>query len=133
MGRRMETRGHELRIVAAVLLHVAALSRAAVYAGERVEYNRDIRPILSANCFPCHGPDEKKRKAKMRLDRKDDALRDRDGYAVIVPGQPDESEVVLRIEADDDTLKMPPPKSRKTLTPAQVERIKAWIAQGAEY
>ncbi len=93
-----------------------------------ISYNRDIRPILSDNCFYCHGPDANKRKGKLRLDVREDALK-----KAIVEGKPDESELVKRIfQADPDEL-MPPPDSAKKLTPAQKDLLKRWIAQGAKY
>src|SRR5215469_10330163 len=98
-----------------------------------VEFNRDIRPILSNNCFQCHGPDQKKRKADLRLDTKDGLFKQADGYANIVPGRLDESELYVRIASDDEAEQMPPPKSGKTLTKAQVETIKRWIEEGAEW
>ncbi|MEO6812071.1 MAG: PSD1 and planctomycete cytochrome C domain-containing protein [Isosphaeraceae bacterium] len=102
-------------------------------SGAKVDYDRDVRPILSNTCFACHGPDPKPRKAELRLDRKDDVLRDRDGYAVVVPGDVEASELAARIEADDDTILMPPPKSGKSLTKPQIDILKRWIAQGAEW
>ena len=95
----------------------------------RVQFNRDIRPILSENCYACHGPDKNKRKAKLRLDERASAV----GLQAIVPGKADESELVARIQSDDAEQVMPPPASRKTLTPAQKDLLKQWIAQGAEY
>ncbi|MFO0907547.1 MAG: PSD1 and planctomycete cytochrome C domain-containing protein [Isosphaeraceae bacterium] len=99
----------------------------------RVEYNRDVRPILSDNCFLCHGPDAKTRKGKLRLDRRDDAVRDRDGHAAVVPGNVEESELIARILSDDALDQMPPPSAHKTLTAAQKDILKRWVAQGAEY
>jgi mono/diheme cytochrome c family protein len=100
---------------------------------ERVEYNRDVRPILSDNCFYCHGPDPKHREAKLRLDTREGAVADRGGSVAIVPGKPDESEMVDRIASDDPTEVMPPPKTHKTLTAAQKDVLRRWVAQGAEY
>ena len=102
-------------------------------ADPKLDFNRDIRPILSDHCYACHGPDLKARKADLRLDRKDDALRDRDGHAAIVPGDLEASELVARIEAEEDEVRMPPPKARKPLSRAQVETLKRWIAQGAPW
>jgi hypothetical protein len=99
----------------------------------RVEFNRDIRPILSNTCFVCHGPDNHKRKAKLRLDREEHAFADRGGYQAIVPGKPAESEVFKRITSADPKEHMPPPKSKKELTRNQVELIRSWIEQGAKY
>jgi mono/diheme cytochrome c family protein len=93
------------------------------------EYNRDVRPILAENCFACHGPDSAARKAKLRLDRPDDAVK----AGAIAPGKPDESEALRRIFSDDPQELMPPPKTKKTLTSAQKELLKQWVAAGAEY
>ena len=94
-----------------------------------VSFNRDIRPILSENCFRCHGADKNARKAKLRLDDRDVALE----KGAIVPGQPEKSELVARIFATDEDDIMPPPASHKTLTGAQRELLKKWIAEGAKY
>ena len=97
-----------------------------------VDFNRDIRPILSESCYQCHGPDNNKRKADLRLDTRGGLFRSVDGSTVVVPGKPSESELLLRITAeDDDETRMPPPKAGKRLTPVQVDRVKRWIKQGA--
>ena len=83
-----------------------------------VDFSRDILPILSDNCFLCHGPDAKTRKANLRLDTREGALCHED--PVIVPGQSAESELFLRIISGDEAEVMPPPRSKRTLTPAQV-------------
>ncbi|HEX8916033.1 MAG TPA: PSD1 and planctomycete cytochrome C domain-containing protein [Humisphaera sp.] len=99
-----------------------------------LDFNRDVRPILSDNCFACHGPDPEKRKGKLRLDDRAAALAPAEGgHAAIVPGKPDESELVKRIVTADADEKMPPAKSHKTLTPAQVATLKRWVAEGASY
>ncbi len=85
-------------------------------AAEVVQYQRDVLPILTVNCLPCHGPDEEQREADLRLDQPDSVLLDRGGYAVVVPGQPDQSEFYRRIVSDDADLKMPPTDSGKSLT-----------------
>ncbi len=97
------------------------------------DFNRDVRPILSAKCFACHGPDEGQREADLRLDERESALMDRGGYAVITPGNPDESELVQRIISDDPDLRMPPADAGEALAEAEIERLRAWIAQGADY
>lgn len=97
--------------------------------GQKIEFNRDIRPILSDNCFRCHGPDKGHRKAKLRLDDRSVAVE----QGVIVPGKPDESELVARIFASDPEDRMPPADSHKQLTNAQKGLLKRWIAEGAEY
>ena len=92
-------------------------------------YNRDIRPVLSENCFACHGPDKNQRKGKLRLDVREAALE----KDAIVPGKPNESEIVKRIYTTNADDAMPPPESHKTLTPHQKELLERWIAEGAEY
>jgi hypothetical protein len=114
-------------------LVVVSLSACADDEPSRVDFNSDIRPILSENCYQCHGPDANRRKGKLRLDAKEDAFRDRSGHAVIVAGKPDESEIVARICETDDATRMPPPGSGKPLSKAQVETIRRWISQGAEW
>lgn len=108
---------------------------AAESTGEapKLEYNRDIRPILSDNCFACHGPDARQRKASLRLDQRDDATKERDGHAVITPGDPNASELLERIVSEDQSLRMPPQRFNKTLTARQIEMLRLWISQGAEY
>ncbi len=102
---------------------------AGAHAGVRPEYNRDIRPILAENCFACHGPDSAARKASLRLDLRDEAVK----AQAFVPGKPDESALVERIFATDAKELMPPAKSHKKLTAAQKETLKRWVAAGAEY
>lgn len=98
-----------------------------------IQFNRDIRPILSENCFPCHGADSASRKAGLRLDRFEDATAPaKDGKVAIVPGKTDESELVKRVYATDED-RMPPERIHKTLTAAQKELLKQWIACGAKY
>src|SRR6266705_6614998 len=98
-----------------------------------VEYDRDIRPVLSDNCYQCHGPDEKARKAKLRLDMKESAFRVQEGVAVIKPGKSAESELVRRITTSDTDDLMPPPKSNHKLTLKQIDLIKQWIDSGAKW
>ncbi|HEY7115118.1 MAG TPA: DUF1549 domain-containing protein, partial [Tepidisphaeraceae bacterium] len=102
-------------------------------ADDKVNFSRDIHPILTENCFACHGFDDKARKAKLRLDIKEGAYKEHDGKAAIVPGKPEESEAIRRILTNDPDDHMPPPDSGKKLTPKQIELIKKWIAQGADY
>ncbi len=106
----------------------------AAVRAEKIEFNRDIRPLLSDNCFACHGPDKNKRKSGLRLDDPDQPFQPaKSGDIAIVRGKPDESELVKRLYAKDDDELMPPPESHKTLNAAQKELLKKWIAQGAEY
>src|SRR5438067_8570649 len=90
-------------------------------AAGTVDFTRDIRPILSDNCYQCHGPDEKARKAKLRLDVKEGAFRVKDGKTVIVSGKSAESELIRRVTNTDPDEVMPPLKSNRKLTAAQIE------------
>lgn len=109
---------------------ILALALAApALADDKVGYNRDIRPILADNCFSCHGPDKNHRKAKLRLDERDNAI----AKQAIVPGDPDKSELVVRVFSREKEDVMPPPSSHKTLTKQQKELLKRWIAEGAAY
>jgi hypothetical protein len=107
-------------------LCLAASSASAV---EPVEFNRDIRPILSDNCFYCHGNDASHRKAKLRLDIREEALK----KEAFVPGDAAASELVKRLFLTDPEEIMPPPESHKKLTPDQKELLKRWVAEGAKY
>src|SRR5581483_259075 len=98
-----------------------------------VDFNRDILPILSDNCFTCHGPDEPARKAKLRLDTKEGTFRERNGVVITVPGKSGVSELYRRIVSTEETEVMPPPKSKKKLTPVQIDLIKRWIDEGAHW
>ncbi|MEO2032008.1 MAG: DUF1553 domain-containing protein [Planctomycetaceae bacterium] len=105
----------------------------AAIGDDRVDFDRDIRRILSDNCFQCHGPAEENRAAELRLDRKASAFANADGEARIVPGMPSESELFRRVTAEDPDVRMPPHDSGRSLTAEQVELIGQWIRQGAEW
>ena len=98
-----------------------------------VDFSRDIQPILSDNCYHCHGPDAKGRKAKLRLDTKEGAFRVLDGKTVILAGKSAQSELVRRITTRDADEVMPPPDSNRKLTARQVELLKRWVDQGAKW
>jgi hypothetical protein len=98
-----------------------------------VDFDRDIRPILSNTCFNCHGPDESNRKAKLRLDTRQGAFADRGGYAIIVPGQPDKSELYVRISAKNPVDRMPPVRFPHQLSKKQMDTVRLWIEQGADW
>ncbi|HWQ32173.1 MAG TPA: PSD1 and planctomycete cytochrome C domain-containing protein [Blastocatellia bacterium] len=102
--------------------------------GDEISFNRDIRPIFSDTCFRCHGPDRNARKAGLRLDLRDEATKKtRTGIIPIVPGKPDESEIIRRILTTDENELMPPKEAHKTLTAQQKELIRRWVAEGAKY
>jgi len=110
-----------------------AADPAAAPLPAKVDFNRDIAPILSNNCFYCHGPDPKHREGDLRLDLRDDATKEHEGHHAIVPGKPGESELVRRIKSADADMKMPPPDSNKKLSARDVKLLEQWIAEGAEY
>src|SRR5437879_5380342 len=106
---------------------------AAGSAKAKVVFDRDIRPIFSDNCYQCHGPDEKARKAKLRFDTKEGAFRVKDGKTVIVPGKTAESELVRRVTSSDPEEVMPPPKSNRKLTASQIGLLRRWVEEGAKW
>ena len=112
---------------------VCLIAKVVVEASEPLSYNRDIRPILSENCFQCHGFDEHARKGKLRLDIREDATRTRDNIAPIVPGNPDASEIWKRITTTVTDDIMPPPESHRKLSAEDKSRLREWIQQGATY
>jgi hypothetical protein len=126
-------RSSALGIAIVVWLAPAPACAAGPDASAPIEYNRDIRPILVDRCFRCHGSDGARRKAGLRLDRRPDALAEHDGRRAIVPGDTGQSELVFRIEADDDDVRMPPPGSGLVLEPRERALLRRWIEQGAEY
>ena len=115
----------------AVLISVLPICTGPAYAADqsRLEYNRDVRPILAENCFACHGPDSAARKADLRLDRRDEAIK----AGAITPGDTEGSELVARINARDRKELMPPPATTKKLTQEQKDMLQRWIADGAAY
>ena len=121
-----------------VLVSSAAVTHAAEThpaASQRlIDFNRDVRPILSENCFACHGPDKNKRKAGLRLDLREDATAKLDsGDYAVVPGDVTRSALVKVIATDDEEDRMPPKKTGKRLTKAQITLLREWIAQGAGF
>src|SRR5687768_4276635 len=100
----------------------------------KIDYNRQIRPLLSNNCFKCHGPDAAERQAELRLDQRDSALQPTEsGGVAVVPGNPDESELIKRIFAESKAERMPPASENKQLSAADKQLLKQWIAEGAVY
>src|SRR5688572_12673157 len=104
---------------------------AAPPEAQKIDFNRDVRPILADHCFQCHGPDAGKRKANLRLDI-DPATQKRDA-AVIVPGKPDESELIRRVSTEDPRDRMPPMKFERQLTEKQIEILKIWTLQSGKW
>ncbi len=125
-------------LLALLAVGLPALSRAkdpepARSPGGRIDFQHDIRPMLSDVCFNCHGPDPEKRRAKLRLDTQAGAFADLGGYHAIVPGKPSASPLYKRIVSKDPEEKMPPPKSGRQLTATQIKLLKQWIEQGAKW
>ena len=122
-------------VAAAVPLVCAAAADTAGSAAipDKIRFNRDIRPIFSDTCFACHGPDAKARKGKLRLDIREEAIRERDGKTPVVPGNSSRSEAFRRLVTKDPDDLMPPADSHKTLSARQIELVRRWIDQGAEY
>jgi mono/diheme cytochrome c family protein len=131
----LEDRLKALDTAAGLLDRLDGKSASSVNAGHRGRlFNTEIRPILSDNCFACHGPDEKQRKAGLRLDTQEGATAElRSGNRAIVPGDPEKSELVKRITTEDSLDRMPPKDSHKTLTPEQVTALVDWISEGGGY
>jgi hypothetical protein len=123
-----------LFVVSAVALAGAPERKAPTQTpAARVDFNRDIRPVISVKCFACHGPDAAARQANLRLDRREEAIKDRGGVHAIVPGSPAASRVYQRISAREPAARMPPPGSGHSLTAPEIELLQRWIAQGAPY
>ena len=102
----------------------------------KVDFNREVRPILAKNCFACHGQDEVqvKRANGLRLDRRESATKPLpSGETAIIPGDPDSSALILRVAEEDETMRMPPRKAGQRLSSAEVEVLRRWIEQGAGY
>ncbi|NOS71722.1 MAG: DUF1549 domain-containing protein, partial [Verrucomicrobia bacterium] len=137
MTCRVESRRLRLRIslhgMLAVLL--SALSLCQTFgAAAKVDFNFQIRPLLSDRCFRCHGPDSSARKAKLRLDTLEGSRKElEDGWAVIKPGDANKSELVRRIFTTNEDDVMPPPASHLTLSLAEKELLKRWVAEGGEF
>ncbi|MCE9566093.1 MAG: PSD1 and planctomycete cytochrome C domain-containing protein [Planctomycetes bacterium] len=113
-----------------VFVSLASAADPAPVPQGKVDFNREVRAILANNCLQCHGPDEKARKAKLRLDIREDAIK----AGAFVPGKPDESELIKRVCSKDEELRMPPAKLKKpAITAAEIAVLKRWIAEGANY
>ncbi len=115
------------------LIAIAATVFNGAASAATIDFSRQIRPILSENCFFCHGPDDKKREADLRLDEEASAKATHDGVTAVVPGHPEKSALIERIISTDPEEVMPPPKQHKTIPPQQVALLKEWIAQGAKW
>jgi hypothetical protein len=120
-------------VVVLLLACVAPLARAAETETSGIDFNRDVRSVLSDNCFHCHGPDEETRQADLRLDVKEGIFGPDDKPGVVVPGKSGESELIRRITSDDEFERMPPPDSKRTLTQDQIAKLRRWVDAGATW
>src|SRR5579863_2901358 len=116
-----------------VSVHPSASFSQTETPAKPIDFDREVRPILSDTCFACHGPDEKQRMANLRLDETEGLFTDRGGYRIIVPGHAEQSKLYQKISSNDVSIKMPPADSGRSLTPKQIETFKAWIEQGAKW
>jgi hypothetical protein len=129
----------QLIVAVAFAGHLVSLALAQGPAERREEgarvpdFNRDVRPILADKCYKCHGPDEAQRQAELRLDQRDGAFGDLGGHAAVVPGQPDESELIRRVFSEDPDERMPQPDSKLMLTEAEKTTLRQWVAGGAPW
>ena len=126
-------------MLAVALLATAGCSRShssGSHARAQLDFNQDVQPILASNCFSCHGPDPEMRKAGLRLDLEESAFRKRPGKPdAIVPGHPESSELIKRIESKDPHYLMPqsPQGEAKPMKPEDIAVLREWIAEGAHY
>ena len=119
-------------IATTLLLATPTVTAQIGTATPKVSFARDVLPILSDRCFTCHGPDAAARKADLRLDDKDSVFGHRDGSPIIVPGKPEQSELIHRITASGDDV-MPPPESNLQLTAAEIATLRQWVEEGADW
>ncbi len=131
-------RGRFLILIAplclAALTPPSAVAADSPKATPKIDYDRDIRPILADNCYACHGPDEQQRKRKLRFDVRASVVAELgDGLHAVVPGKSADSALIDRVTEENPDRHMPPAKTGKTLTPQQIELLRAWIDQGAPY
>ncbi len=124
-----------MTLIRFTILSVALCATAYSFAADESEpdFGRDVRPILAKHCFTCHGPDSESRDSDLRLDLAEPATADLGGYAAIVPGNADKSELIARISSDDEETRMPPSDAGPPLSDRQVETLRRWINSGAIY
>lgn len=118
-----------MRFFAVVLSSVVPLTAESLLAEEGVDFNRDVRPVLSSKCYPCHGPDESHREADLRLDVRSEAI----DFGAIVPGDAADSEIIRRVLSDDPEEIMPPPQANDSLTSEEKATLRRWVDSGADY
>ena len=112
---------------------IALLMFCAIASAEDVDFQHDVRPILSDACYQCHGADEATRQATLRLDRREGLFAQRDGRTIVIPGQPQRSELIRRVTSDDPDVRMPRQSAERQLEPGEVDILRRWVEQGAEW
>ncbi len=128
-----KTRSRSNRPIGSLSLVACLISISFSGGYAKFDFDRDIRPILSDNCFQCHGPDAKHREGNLRLDTRNGLFADLDGYKVVAPGDLENSELFFRISQEDPQERMPPPEADRHLTEDEIELLKTWISEGAEW
>ena len=131
--RRLASKNARLAAVLLLCYLATGVSSAVAREPKPIDFNHDIRPILSDKCFHCHGPDASTREADLRLDVQEQAKGDRGGYVAVAPGDLETSELVRRIISDDASARMPPEESGKSLSPKEVKLLRRWVAEGAPW
>ena len=129
----MNTRLRSSLTLALLLAATAAGAPVSGQDDEEVDYATDVRPILEAFCYECHGEDASRREADLRLDIKELAFKDLGGFPNIAPGDPADSELYIRVSSEFLEMRMPPYEAGTQLTEEQIETIRLWILQGAEW
>jgi hypothetical protein len=124
---------HRCSSLLSLVLVATANAQPGALTNSKVSFSREVAPIISSKCYHCHGQDEDSRKADLRLDLREEAIKEHDGVRAIVPGKPEQSALVERILSKDKDDVMPPPKEGHAITPAEAAILRKWIAQGAEY
>src|SRR4051794_25848985 len=128
------TAARRITFCTSLLLALAVSARSFAAAEDKVDYIRDVRPILAQACLKCHGVDDKARKGKLRLDDRESAIKPaKSGETAIIPGKPEASELVRRVFTKDEDDVMPPASTKVMLTEQQKETLKKWISEGAKY
>lgn len=134
LATRVAVAGRRQQIICLILIMGAVFPGPGLGAAPpAIEFNRDIRPIFARNCYACHGPDDAHRQAQLRLDRRADALAHRESGSAIAPGEPSKSLLIARVASQDPSERMPPADTGLSLSLAEIDRLRAWISQGAQY
>jgi mono/diheme cytochrome c family protein len=130
---QLDSRRRWFKALLILFVLLAPLASVVLSAAEPVRFGRDVLPILSANCFACHGPDEKHRQGGLRLDVEADAKAKRRSGFPIAPGEPEKSLILARLTSTDPDVVMPPPQTHKQVKSEQIETLRRWIAEGAKW